>query len=130
MLCVKKWAAILLFIVYTFGATDAYQLLKLPLLVEHYCKHRQESPGLSFSDFMRMHYTGKLVIDDDFQQDLQLPFKTQETECCITIATVIPAPIEIAEQPAVQFVITHRVFNDAVPDFLSPRSIFQPPRMA
>lgn len=126
----KKWAAILLLMVYTFGATDAYQLLKLPLLVKHYNKHRRESAGISFADFMRMHYSGKLVIDDDFQQDLQLPFKTHETECCLTIATVMPAPIEIGEQPAVQFVVTHPVFNDKVPGFLSPRSIFQPPRAA
>ena len=27
----KKWAAIMVFLVYTFGATDAYQLLKLLL---------------------------------------------------------------------------------------------------
>ena len=39
---VEKVIAILLMSVYLFGTTEAYQALKLPLLVQHYFKHKQE----------------------------------------------------------------------------------------
>ncbi|WP_153797136.1 hypothetical protein [Foetidibacter luteolus] len=126
----KKWAAIFLFAVYVFGATDAYQLLKLPLFVKHFVKHRHEQPGISLTDFIKEHYTGEIVIDDDFKQDMQLPFKTHESECCLTAATLLPQPIEINHTIEEPVIIEYTVLNDDVPLHMVTRSIFQPPKTA
>lgn len=115
-----------------FGATDAYQLLKLPKFVQHFVQHRHENPSLSLADFIQIHYQDQLVIDADFQQDMQLPFKTHNSDCCVamSIATVVPAPIEVKMQAPEQTIFTHILFNDDVPSFLPAPSIFQPPKTA
>jgi len=124
----KKWAAIFLFAVYVFGATDAYQLLKLPLFVKHFIKHRQEQPGISLTAFIKEHYSGEIVIDADFKQDMQLPFKTHESECCLIAATILPQPIVINHQVEEPVITEYTVLNDDVPPYLIPHSIFQPPK--
>ena len=40
---------------YLLGATEAYQLLKVPYLVEHYKTHKQFNHELSFSEIGRAH---------------------------------------------------------------------------
>ncbi len=126
----QKTAAIFLLSLYLFGATDAYQLLKLPLLVQHFIAHHHENPSISFISFMHLHYQDEIVIDEDFQEDMQLPFKTHETDCCLSmsLATLVPTPLEIKLQPAGQPQIIHVLFNDDILLFLSAPSIFQPPR--
>jgi len=127
----RKTAATFLLLFYIFGATDASQLLKLPLLVQHFITHRQENPSISFIAFMQLHYQDKTVIDKDFQEDMQLPFKTHETDCCLSMsmATVVPSPIEIRMNAIKEPEITHTLFNVDIPLLLSSPSIFQPPRI-
>ena len=73
---VKKFITISLISLYLLGATEAYQLLKVPYLVEHYKTHKQFNKGLSFSKFIDMHYFTNQTYDSDYQQDMQLPFKS------------------------------------------------------
>ena len=125
-------AAILLLCLYVFGATDAYQLLKLPKFVQHYVEHRHENPNLSLADFIQIHYQDQLVIDADFQQDMQLPFKTHNSDCCVamSIATIVPAPIEVKINAPEQVTVVHILFNDDVPLLHAAPSVFQPPKVA
>lgn len=58
------------------GATEAYQLLKVPFLFEHYKTHQRFDNNLSFSRFINMHYVQSQTYDNDYQEDMQLPFKT------------------------------------------------------
>jgi hypothetical protein len=117
----KKWIAILLLCTYIFGATDAYQLLKIPALVNHYIQHKSGDRNITLMAFLKMHYEGGIKIDADFQKDMQLPFKTHETECCISIATVLPAPIQPIQRE-------YSILNDEVPAFTTPQGVFQPPK--
>ena len=73
---VKKTLAILLTSIYLFGATDASQLLKLPLLISHYINHKKENPNTTLVSFFKMHYVDPQPYDADYSQDMQLPFKT------------------------------------------------------
>jgi hypothetical protein len=50
------------------------QLLKLPLLVEHFLEHK-EKQRISFRYFIQDHYTGS-HSDTDLPDDEQLPFKS------------------------------------------------------
>jgi len=115
--------------VYLFGATDAYQLLKIPALINHFMLHRSENPDITFAQFFKMHYNGKITVDADFEKDMQLPFKTHETECCTGIATVLPAPIQVKIKDAEPVSPEYNIINDAVPVYLIPSSIFQPPKV-
>ena len=53
---------------YLLGATEAYQLLKIPNLIAHYKTHQQITEGISFSQFIEGHYFSVQTYDNDFQQ--------------------------------------------------------------
>ena len=70
-------AKVLLAIVLCAG-TPLGELVKLPLLVSHMISHLEEDPQMSLVGFFHMHYNQGIVLDEDFQQDMQLPFKTSQ----------------------------------------------------
>jgi len=124
----RRFLAIPLLAIYLLGTTDAYQLLKLPLLVEHYIQHRQENHALSLWGFIKTHYVDKTVIDADYNQDMKLPFKTNENDGCLSLVKDLPVPIGIQfERPPVPK-SDHILRNTALLYVRAPRSIFQPPR--
>ena len=77
--------------IYLAAATPASELLKLPILFEHYHEHQQESPGISVPDFLILHYFNGNPRDDDYDRDMQLPFKTLEVAPFALLA--LPQPI-------------------------------------
>ncbi len=54
---------------------ELYQLLKLPILFEHFSEHKRIDNSVSFTDFLGMHYWGTDINDDDDARDQQLPYK-------------------------------------------------------
>ena len=125
----KKAAIILLTSLYLLGATEAYQLLKLPFLFEHYKTHQKYSQGLSFSKFIDNHYFTTTTYDSDYQQDMQLPFKTSNrTVSLLNFDSFFIAKQSIA--PVVSFSLRKKylLFDDK--DYASNKlnNIFQPPR--
>lgn len=58
--------------------TELYQLLKLPVIFQHYTEHQNRDVSISFFDFIAMHYAGDDQQDADQQRDMQLPFKTSD----------------------------------------------------
>ena len=125
---VKKIASILLLFLYVFGSTDAYQLLKLPALVQHYAYHRQMNPDLALTDFWQIHYNSPIVIDDDFDKDMRLPFKTTQVEFSQTIQIIAPPNTNSVEVLPVFKDPYQVVYDEVIPQFLNNKSIFQPPR--
>jgi len=125
---VKGVVAIFLLSLYLFGTTEAYQALKMPMLVAHYIKHKHEDPHLTLLGFLRLHYSGKTVFDSDYAQDMKLPFKTQENTALFSAINDIPQPIGIkVESPllsSLDYVIRDTQFE--FPAF--PHTVFQPPR--
>ena len=121
--------AIILLFLYVFGSTDAYQLLKLPSFVQHYQYHQQINSELSFISFLQIHYNnGPVVVDNDFNKDMQLPFKTTQVEFSNTINIIVPPnTISVETIPAYKGA-RHLVYSEVIPQHLSDKSIFQPPR--
>lgn len=68
----------LLIIVYLFSATEASQLLKLPLLFSHFVEHQQKEPSMSFGEFLHHHYATEHKDDGDATTDNKLPFKSHD----------------------------------------------------
>ena len=72
----KKFAAILLFSIYTVSVTELYELLKVNVLVEHYSETTKHDGPISFADFLIMHYLTDDGNNKDNERDHQLPFKS------------------------------------------------------
>jgi len=126
---VKEKVAIFLLVVYLFGSTDAYQLLKLPLLVGHYVKHKRESPYMTLGSFFKMHYIDPQPFDSDYKQDMRLPFKTVLNVYGRNLPTDITILPNIIFRPPVENPGLQPVLNDNLPPSLLTYGIFQPPKV-
>ena len=124
----KKWVAIILIGIYLCATTECYQLLKTPMLIAHFIAHCEKNPDTGISSFLAEHYSGEIVYDDDYQQDMQLPFKS-----CVCLQNSIPPVIQsdifalegpVLEDILVEFGITLMPFYPVI----FSGSIFQPPR--
>src|SRR5690242_7077567 len=51
------------------------QLCKIPLLIQHYSKHKSADTSLSLFDFLKLHYSKESQNDNDDNEDNRLPFK-------------------------------------------------------
>jgi len=125
---VKEKAAILLMAVYLFGATNACQVLKLPLLVTHFIKHKRESPYITLGSFIKMHYVDAQPFDADYAQDMQLPFKTTPDTFCLNAPSVVPVVPKIDFSTPAYRPVLQPIVNEDVPLSSSIAAIFQPPR--
>ncbi|MEC5144755.1 hypothetical protein [Chitinophaga sp. 212800010-3] len=123
-----KKAAIVLLALYFLGTTEAGQILKLPLLVEHYVKHKADDPNITIFSFLKMHYTGPVVYDADYAQDMQLPFKTCLNFFTITPPSILPVTPQYTFKVPVVRAPRRKIINDEVPPYLYQPDIFQPPQ--
>jgi hypothetical protein len=125
----KNGIAYFLLGLYLCVSTEAYQLLKVPLLITHFIKHYQLEPDTTLKGFLAEHYSSETVYDEDWQQDMELPFK-----CCECIQFVIPATLRaeilvlpVPKEVEINIVFTPRI--DMMLGKLQESKIFQPPRI-
>jgi hypothetical protein len=128
---VRRFLTILLFGLYLASATETYQLLKMPLLVQHFIKHKADNPETTLFAFLEMHYAQPQTYDDDWQQDMQLPFKVHDVEfhslpvICVheqTPDTRAPERLLPAHEPSMLSMVGY--------SSRYPGKIFQPPRLS
>ncbi|MBS1744452.1 MAG: hypothetical protein JST81_15595 [Bacteroidetes bacterium] len=121
----KYSLAIFLFVIMVSTQTPLGQLLKLPILIEHYLQHERRKE-ISVIAFLVEHYITE-QNDGDFPEDQQLPFK-QNTIFNICYAhshffyPLQTAPALIKEK---QF-----VFSDTNSKQQHLSGIFHPPRIS
>lgn len=105
------------------------QLLKFPILINHYLEHRQQNANLSFVDFIKAHYSDKVVHDNDSDRDMQLPFKK-----CITpffVFVIIQDKINITVSTVIHgFVKPNQIFSSNWNPQNSLSVIWQPPKQS
>jgi hypothetical protein len=124
---VRKPAAIFFLTLLLLAQTPLQQLLRLPVFIEHFSEHRAESPGLSLSFFIVLHYFSGNPKDDDYDRDMQLPFRAHDV-VMISGTIVLPAQVEPS--------LSTPIFERRVYPLMSERGplprhrfdIFQPPR--
>ena len=116
--------AIFLLVLFTITQTPVGQLLKLPLLIEHFYKH-QKREGISVATFLRDHYSKK-HNDADRLEDAQLPFKTVVLQ---TIGVAIVPTITEADALLCFDIPTKMMFNVVYTPQQHLSSIFHPPRV-
>ncbi len=125
----RKATTIFLTVLYILGATEAYQLLKLPFLFEHFKTHQKFNQQLTFSKFIDIHYFTTTTYDSDYQQDMQLPFKSSNRTISLLNFDSFFI-VKLFVEPIVFFVSQkkYQLYNDR--DYASDKldNIFQPPR--
>jgi hypothetical protein len=124
----KKVIAILFLIGYLLSATEFRQLLKFPLLVEHFAEHKRADKDLSLWQFLRMHYANGNPRDADYDKDMQLPFKTSDNVSIATGAYIPFTGYAIIEKPIYFEVKSYFISNEVFLSTAHLSSIWQPPR--
>jgi hypothetical protein len=84
----KKYISILFLTIYLFSTTEAIELLKLPVIFQHFAAHKLEDKNITFFAFLDMHYMHGSPKDKDYDEDMKLPFKTS-CDCIFAVATAI-----------------------------------------
>jgi hypothetical protein len=120
-----RFAAIGLFLIYLISFTEFKEVLRLPLLVEHYGEHKAQAGELSFFEFLVMHYETDVAHDD---RDNRLPFK----DCSHSfIGQVVMLPIQKISltEPIETNATTYQFFYLQHEPKLIAVDIFQPPKL-
>jgi len=109
---------------------EFHQLLRIPFLIEHFDFHRQSDPQISVVKFLRIHYLGPIIVDDDFTQDQQLPFRDVDSHTLIGSVVVSVEPVVISIDPPELFSAEFFIYNEVNKPQFDAIDIFQPPRCA
>lgn len=80
----------MLLLIFSLSGTEFGQLLRLPLLINHYLEHKKGHSDLSIGDFLQIHYS-KQHQDGANEADRQLPFKSH-LECAKLFSIASPFP--------------------------------------
>lgn len=117
----KKGIAIFFAAAYLLATTHLVEVLKLPLLIEHFIDHED-----GFIEFMVHHYGGH-EMDDDWDEDMKLPFMTDST--LLFIAFNLPgSKFAFKPHPEPSAPDKKLIWDDARFSSNHLSAIFQPPR--
>lgn len=123
----QRRAARLFLLIFLMQMTQLGEFARLPLLVQHYVQHKHLHPETTIYSFFKMHYLDKTVVDADYDQDMQLPFKTIHMHC---FGLQMSIPERMLTLSAVFCPLIKEKIAD--PRFILPNSllssIFKPPR--
>lgn len=108
-----------------------HQLLKLPVVFQHYAEHQLEDANIGFLAFLDMHYMHGSPQDDDYERDMQLPFKTS-ADCISAVSFAqVPVQFEMDIQNSITFL---KKKNYLIRDLFTHTSylsnIWQPPQFS
>jgi len=123
----KKFITISLLALYLFCATEACQLLKLPVLISHFLEHQKINKSISFVEYLDLHYDNN---PDTQEHQEGLPFKSVDI-CCIAGHSTLPfIELEI-DLPCYNYLVKEfPQYRHLGYQLLKSQDIFQPPRTA
>lgn len=100
----------------------------MPVLLEHFVEHNKE--GMSWGEFIHIHYVCKQEKDADYETDMKLPFKVLTYSHLLSIS-IPPAPIQEQEHAPDDWppVVKYRNM-DLSQFYISPflQAVWNPPR--
>ena len=125
----RRFFLISLISIHILGNTEVSQLLKLPNLFAHYLEHHRINPGISFSQFLTMHYGGDDGTDADNDRDNQLPchdfhHATINTICYQLQETPVVSNLRLPARDHYQLLL----LNQEIPGYTA--TLYRPPRFA
>lgn len=125
----KKLIAIVLLSIYLISLTELKQLMKLPVLVEHFSEHKAKDTGLSLIDFLSNHYAQDNDHDGDEEREMKLPFKSHDG--CINSIVSESVPSSSYYLPSKPVYTESKAYSNYTEQFLTSAylsSIWQPPK--
>lgn len=125
----KKGIAILFLSIYLCTVTEAHELLKLPVVFQHFTEHQTEDKSITVFQFLKIHYLQGDVQDDDYARDMQLPFKTAGEFFASSVSAFVPLnSIIVLSYPTV--ISDNQWKGHGSPSFYSNYqvNIWQPPK--
>lgn len=127
----KRPIAILFLAAYLLSTTEVHQLLKLPVVFQHYTEHKKADHSISFLAFLSMHYIQEDPGDGDYERDMKLPFKTCHSCMTANITASVPAQVQLSIEKPARVIRKNRIIprNQFIhSSYLS--NIWQPPRQS
>lgn len=128
----RRVLAILFLSVYLISTTELGQLLKFPMLVEHYFEHKEKNPQMTVVEFLALHYEGNHLEnhpkDDDYEQDKKLPFIVHTDVLSISFVLTPPFSFEIETKIPVGKEPKALPLDDTFSDKNYLSAIWQPPK--
>ena len=123
----RQWIAITLLSLFTFSSTEMHQLLKLPVLFQHFTEHQAAGP-MGWWHFMEEHYLHDRHDHAGDANHQELPFHCDHHCGAQTLQA------RIADDPASSVPLSNGVDVQVIPavDHIpyreGPGGIWQPPR--
>ena len=120
---IRNTINILLLVLLLSAQTPLGQVLKFPVLMEHFYKHKKQE-GVSFLEFIKDHYSPN-HNDADQSEDDQLPFRGDVVQNIgiALLPTLFKADFDI------NYIVPHKLFDrEILLPTQSPGNIFHPPR--
>jgi len=124
----RRFVAKLLLLIFLMQSTQLGELGRIPLLVSHFAQHCKLFPGTTVSGFLKMHYIDETVIDADYAQDMELPFKTPVNYQHSIPITTVPETVALNLLPLIFLRPTLPPYKNK-PYAILLQSIFQPPKL-
>lgn len=125
----KRFLTIFCFSVIVTAGTQLHQLLKLPVFIQHFHEHQKEDKNISLLRFVIIHYFSGNPKDDDYNRDMQLPFKTTECSSLITVAVVLQSSVA-AERPEFFVANSYPALKNNIIPSSHFSDIWQPPKFS
>ncbi|MBP6756326.1 MAG: hypothetical protein KA210_09265 [Bacteroidia bacterium] len=125
----KKFIAISLLSIYLISITELSQLVKLPLLIEHFSEHKQKDGHMSLWKFLSIHYTQNTSHDADYEKDMKLPFKSHDGCINSVVSESVPSSFYFFSTKPV--FSQNNAYSNYTEQFLTSAylsSIWQPPK--
>lgn len=124
----KKVLAIFFLSTYLLSTTEFFQLLKLPILFEHFAEHKEQDRNMSFFGYLIHHYVGH-EPDADWETDMKLPFMQLTDSSNLSVSlTPNSTNFHFSRMVAPKGKFSTHQDNDLVSDYLN--KIWQPPKFS
>jgi len=122
----KKIVSICLLSVLLISNTEFHQLMKLPILVQHFMHHKSLDNSLSFTDFIFIHYSDGMDLADQTHEEL--PFKSHGCQHMLQLVLVCDFP-SFTPLKSIPGTITTAAYQEVFYTSSSLGAIWQPPQL-
>lgn len=89
----RRYAALVLICVQLLSTLQVRELLKFPILIEHYFDHQLEERHQSVFSYLTQHYLTEDGTDADANEDRMLPFGSKEEIALSSFVVMLMAPV-------------------------------------
>ncbi|WP_316838624.1 hypothetical protein [Pedobacter gandavensis] len=125
----KKRIAIFITLILLIFSTGLQELIKLPLLFQHYFEHKAINEDITFSTFLFDHYNSVPHTDNDQERDNQLPFKSVDQHSVLSNSAAPPFHKYQIKVFSAQLRTKTVIYNDDHVPSAYLDTIWQPPKV-